>query len=51
MGFDNDRYLKEQKAAIWDRVERFNNKLYLEFGGNFSSTTTPPGFCRGTTRM
>ncbi len=32
VGFDNDRYLQEQKTAILDRVERFNNKLYLEFG-------------------
>ena len=32
-GFDNDRYLEEQKAAILERVDRFNNKLYLEFGG------------------
>ncbi len=33
IGFDNDLYLKEQKAAILDRMVRFNNKLYLEFGG------------------
>ncbi len=32
-GFDNDRYLTEQTAAILERVTRFENKLYLEFGG------------------
>jgi uncharacterized protein (UPF0371 family) len=33
IGFDNDRYLKEQTTAILDRVRKFGNKLYLEFGG------------------
>jgi uncharacterized protein (UPF0371 family) len=33
IGFDNEKYLKEQTAAILDRVKKFNNKLYLEFGG------------------
>src|SRR5512135_901328 len=33
IGFDNGRYLTEQTAAIVERVQRFNNKLYLEFGG------------------
>jgi len=32
-GFDNAHYLAEQTAAILERVQRFNNKLYLEFGG------------------
>ncbi|MDH7511742.1 MAG: DUF1846 domain-containing protein [Clostridiales bacterium] len=32
-GFDNERYLAEQSKAILERVKRFNNKLYLEFGG------------------
>ena len=31
--FDNEKYLSEQSEAILERVERFNNKLYLEFGG------------------
>jgi uncharacterized protein (UPF0371 family) len=31
--FDNEKYLEEQSAAILDRVKRFQNKLYLEFGG------------------
>ncbi len=33
IGFDNEKYLREQTAAIEERVARFNNKLYLEFGG------------------
>jgi uncharacterized protein (UPF0371 family) len=32
-GFDNESYLSLQTAAILERVRRFNNKLYLEFGG------------------
>ena len=31
-GFNNEIYLREQTASILDRVDRFNNKLYLEFG-------------------
>jgi len=33
VGFDNEKYLAEQSGAILERVERFNRKLYLEFGG------------------
>jgi len=33
MGFDNATYIREQTAAIRERVDRFNSKLYLEFGG------------------
>ena len=33
IGFDNEKYLDEQTAAILERVTRFNHKLYLEFGG------------------
>ncbi len=33
IGFDNEKYLKGQTAAILDRVKSFDNKLYLEFGG------------------
>ncbi|MHC4062284.1 MAG: DUF1846 domain-containing protein, partial [Planctomycetota bacterium] len=33
IGFDNEKYLEEQTAAIFERVNRFNNRLYLEFGG------------------
>jgi len=36
-GFDNEKYLNEQTLAILERVEQFNNKLYLEFGGKLCS--------------
>jgi uncharacterized protein (UPF0371 family) len=35
IGFDNDLYLREQEKAILERMARFGNKLYLEFGGKF----------------
>lgn len=31
--FDSEKYLELQTAEILDRVEHFDNKLYLEFGG------------------
>ncbi len=33
IGFDNEKYLREQTSAILERVNRFNHRLYLEFGG------------------
>lgn len=36
IGFDNDEYLAEQKQAILERVDRFEGKLYLEFGGKLT---------------
>jgi uncharacterized protein (UPF0371 family) len=33
IGFDNEKYLAEQSAAIRERVARYPDKLYLEFGG------------------
>lgn len=48
IGFDNDKYLKEQTEEILKRVERFNNKLYLEFGGkllyDYHASRVLPGF-------
>lgn len=48
IGFDNDKYLEEQTAAILDRVNRFNQKLYLEFGGkilyDYHAARVLPGF-------
>lgn len=48
VGFDNDKYLEEQTAAILERAERFNNKLYLEFGGkllfDYHASRVLPGF-------
>ena len=45
-GFDHEKYLEEQTKYILERVEKFHNKLYLEFGGKLFSITMPPGFCR-----
>jgi uncharacterized protein (UPF0371 family) len=46
-GFDNEKYLEEQTAAILERVERFS-KLYLEFGGkllyDYHAARVLPGF-------
>ena len=33
IGFDNDKYLKMQSEHIRERISKFDNKLYLEFGG------------------
>jgi len=47
-GFDNEKYLREQTAAILERVDRFNDKLYLEFGGkilyDYHASRVLPGF-------
>ena len=46
--FDNEKYLKEQTAAIIERVKTFDNKLYLEFGGkilfDYHASRVLPGF-------
>ncbi len=48
IGFDNERYVKEQTEAILERVRRFDNKLYLEFGGkllyDYHAARVLPGF-------
>ena len=48
IGFDNEKYLKEQTAAILDRVKKFDNKLYLEFGGklcfDYHAARVLPGY-------
>ncbi|MBN1822718.1 MAG: DUF1846 domain-containing protein [Endomicrobiales bacterium] len=48
IGFDNEKYLAEQTASISERVTRFNNKLYLEFGGkilyDYHAARVLPGF-------
>jgi len=48
IGFDNDKYLQEQSDAILQRVHRFDNKLYLEFGGkllfDYHAARVLPGF-------
>jgi uncharacterized protein (UPF0371 family) len=48
IGFDNEKYLSEQTSAINERVRRFDNKLYLEFGGkllfDYHAARVLPGF-------
>jgi uncharacterized protein (UPF0371 family) len=48
VGFDNDKYLEEQTKAILDRVNLFDHKLYLEFGGkllfDYHASRVLPGF-------
>ena len=48
IGFDNEKYLAEQTAAINERVALFPDKLYLEFGGkllfDLHAARVLPGF-------
>lgn len=47
-GFDLDLYMETQKAHILERIERFEGKLYLEFGGklfdDYHASRVLPGF-------
>ena len=49
IGFDNDKYLKMQSEPIRQRIEQFDHKLYLEFGGklfdDFHASRRASGFC------
>jgi len=48
IGFDNEAYIKDQTSSILERVERFQEKLYLEFGGkimyDYHAARVLPGF-------
>ena len=48
IGFDSEKYLKEQSEAIIARAGKFDGKLYLEFGGklicDFHAARVLPGF-------
>ncbi|MBQ9123661.1 MAG: DUF1846 domain-containing protein [Lachnospiraceae bacterium] len=48
IGFDNKQYLKMQSEHIKERISKFDNKLYLEFGGklfdDFHAARVLPGF-------
>lgn len=46
IGFDNEKYLKMQSEHIRERINQFDNKLYLEFGGKLFDATTLPAFFR-----
>ena len=48
IGFDNEKYLKMQSEHIRERINQFDNKLYLEFGGklfdDYHAARVLPGF-------
>lgn len=48
IGFDNDKYLTMQSEHIRKRINQFDNKLYLEFGGklfdDYHASRVLPGF-------
>jgi len=47
-GFDNEKYLKIQSEHIKQRIAKFGDKLYLEFGGklfdDYHASRVLPGF-------
>ncbi len=48
IGFDNNKYLETQSQHIRDRIAKFGDKLYLEFGGklfdDYHASRVLPGF-------
>jgi uncharacterized protein (UPF0371 family) len=48
LGFNNDLYMQLQYDAIMKRISKFDNKLYLEFGGklfdDYHASRVLPGF-------
>ncbi|MGM9528875.1 MAG: DUF1846 domain-containing protein [Phascolarctobacterium sp.] len=48
IGFDNQKYLKMQSEHIRERISKFGDKLYLEFGGklfdDYHAARVLPGF-------
>lgn len=48
IGFNNEKYLKLQSSHIRERINQFDNKLYLEFGGklfdDYHASRVLPGF-------
>lgn len=48
IGFDNEKYLKMQSEHIRERISKFGEKLYLEFGGklfdDYHASRVLPGF-------
>ena len=48
VGFDNEKYLQMQSEHIEERINKFGDKLYLEFGGklfdDFHASRVLPGF-------
>lgn len=48
LGFDNEKYVKMQSEHIKERISKFGDKLYLEFGGklfdDYHASRVLPGF-------
>jgi uncharacterized protein (UPF0371 family) len=48
VAFDNEKYIKEQTSEILRRTAKFNDKLYLEFGGkllyDYHAARVLPGY-------
>lgn len=48
LGFDNNLYIRTQSEKIRERIDKFNKKLYLEFGGklfdDYHASRVLPGF-------
>jgi uncharacterized protein (UPF0371 family) len=48
MAFDNEKYIAEQTSEILERVNKFGDKLYLEFGGkllfDYHASRVLPGY-------
>ncbi len=48
VGFDNEKYLKMQSEHIEERINKFGDKLYMEFGGklfdDYHASRVLPGF-------
>ena len=48
IAFDNDKYIALQSEKIEERIKKFDNKLYLEFGGklfdDYHASRVLPGF-------
>ena len=46
--FDNEKYIQEQISEILERAKKFDNKLYLEFGGkllfDYHAARVLPGY-------
>lgn len=51
IGFDNQKYLSMQSEHIRERINQFDNKLYLEFGGklfdDYHASRVLLRFCSG----
>ena len=51
-GFDNEKYISMQSKKILERIDRFGDKLYLEFGGklfdDYHASRVVPGFLPDT---